>query len=173
MKIYFEEVSYTSLTSAAYVAPNALTNATLVYSGDIVLDTGFRPWNDVVLQTPFYLSPGKNLLVHIYDASGYTCSGTNSSNTAYYAFAHKTTSYNSAVYSRTAAGNGTFTTYGTHTRFALAGGTTDNALAISIENPYKTIAGQQNLVRVAIENNGFKILFLVRLMVGKWVLQHL
>ena len=46
-----------------------------------------------------------------------------------------------------------------HTRFALAGGTTDsNALALfAIENPIQTaVAGQQNLVRVAIENNGFK-----------------
>ncbi len=159
VRIYFEEVDYSSLTSAAYVNPNTLINATLVYEGNIVLDTGLRPWNDVTLQTPFYLSPGKNLLVHIYDTSGYTCSGTNSSGTTYYAFTHKTTTYNSAVYSRSATGTGALTSYGVHTRFALAGGTADsNAVALfAIESPLVTaVAGQQNQVKVTIENNGLK-----------------
>ncbi|MFA5640685.1 MAG: hypothetical protein WC946_09430, partial [Bacteroidales bacterium] len=159
VKIYFEEVSYTALTSTAYVNPNTLTNATLVFDGEILLDNGYRPWNDVSLQTPYFLTPGSNLLVHVYDNSGFTCNGTNSSGTTYYAFTYKATTYNSGVYCRSATGTGTVNNYGTHTRFTMASGTADsNAVAMyAIESPNKSvIAGQSTPVKVTISNNGFK-----------------
>lgn len=159
VSIYFEEVNYTALSNTAYINPNNLTNATLVYSGDITLLNGYRPWNDVMLQTPFLLSPGKNLLVHVYDNTGYTCNGVNSSGTSYYAFTYKATNFNSGVYCRSANGTGTLNTYGTHTRFTMAGGTADsNAVALFlIEAPTKSvIAGQNTNVKVTIVNNGYK-----------------
>ena len=111
------------------------------------------------MQTPFVLTPGKNLLVYVYDNSGFTCTGTNSAGTSYYAFSFKTTANNSSVYCRSVNGAGTLSTYGTHTHFTIAGGTADsNAVALFvIESPKKSVIAAQNIpVKVTIQNNGFK-----------------
>jgi len=64
---YFKEVTDNAISNAAYINP-VTAGATLVWSGTYNLTaTG---WTEVTLQTPFVLTPGKNLLIYWENRDG-------------------------------------------------------------------------------------------------------
>jgi hypothetical protein len=66
LKIYLEETNLTTNTNTVYIDPVA-NGATLVYSGGT---TTQLYWNEVLLDRPFILPPGKNLMIYFEENSG-------------------------------------------------------------------------------------------------------
>ncbi|MBP7102573.1 MAG: T9SS type A sorting domain-containing protein [Bacteroidales bacterium] len=150
---FFEAVdaSVTSITSNAYVDP-AISGATQVWTGTAYLSQG---WVEFVLDQPFMLPPGKNLLIHWHHKHG-TYPGTA------YTFYYTPTIANTAVYCRAdgsfpSASSGTLTVNRPNARFYIIGGGDDtNSVGITqILSPDDTIQAYTNTpVEVVIKNKG-------------------
>ena len=150
---YFEVVdaSVTSISNNAYIDP-LLSGATQVWTGTAYLSQG---WVEFVLDQPFLLPAGKNLLIHWHHKHG---SYPGSSYTFYYT----QTANNTAVYCHEDSGfpagySGTLTKNRPNARFYIIGNRDDsNSVAITkIISPDDTVQAYRNTpVTIEIKNKG-------------------
>jgi hypothetical protein len=156
---YFQEVTDNTISNVAYINP-VTAGATLVWSGTYNLST--TGWSEVTLQTPFVLTPGKNLLIYWENRDGNYVS-------PYSEFYYTTTSNYMTLYDYD---DGTFPTYSTpyngglsyaraNARFYIGSLGTDDSNSVAmlnINNPTLGTMGGSQAVNVTIKNKGIKYL---------------
>lgn len=149
-KCYMKAVSTASFANANYVDP-VKDGATLVWSGTYTPATG---WNEYVLDKPFLLPPGKNLVIYWENYDG--------AYTASYAWNYTTTTQYMAMYKYQdgsfPAAAGTLTTSRPNVRlYTISGSSDSNSVSLAaIKSPNNTslIAGDTSYVVVDIKNAG-------------------
>jgi hypothetical protein len=154
---YFRAVDDDSITSNAYIDPGS-DGATLVWQETFSLSSG-SGWNEIILDNPFYLPPGKNLLIYWENNSGGVGEGSWRATTTTF----KSTTYGWSTVSFLAVTTTTFN-YGIdsilrpNARFYLIGENPDsNSVALeSINSPLSDTvpAGISVPMHITIRNKG-------------------
>ncbi len=150
---YFRAVDDTQLATG-YIDP-AQTDATLVWNG--TYSVSGAKWYEIDLNKPFFLPPGKNLLVYWVHKNGMPYPG--SSNSYFY---HTQTPNNMTIYAQEdnnfPTGAGTASTNRPNARFYIAGvPNVDNSVALtSINSPLRgqTSGGVSYPVNITFRNKG-------------------
>jgi hypothetical protein len=154
---YFRAVDNTAITSGAYMNP-VEDGAEPVWEG--TLSASGAGWIEIILDKPFFLPPGKNLLIYWEQKSGIKQSSAVS-------WRHTSTSFNStargcADVSFLAATTSllSFNVARANARFYVMGGSTDsNSVAITaINSPKKEelVNGIPVPIQISIQNKGFR-----------------
>jgi hypothetical protein len=151
---YFRAVDDVAITSSAYIDP-VTDNAELVWQG-ILSISSVAGWNEIILDNPFYLPPGKNLLIYWNNNNnGITDGGWLSTTTPFNSTASgfSTVSFLAATTSNLAIGSSR-----PNARFYLIGENPDsNSVALeSINSPLSDSipAGVSIPVHITIRNKG-------------------